>query len=167
MTKKLAKKGNKGFTLVEILIVIAIIGILALAIVPNASKSIERSKVTSLISDYRTIKSAALTYFSDMDEWPEDGAGKVGFVTAPDGASGKWMGPYIEKWPESNEWNGEIIYNCKEGTLFGTDYVEERYLTLTKIPKSVYNRLVEELGSDFVVKDDDTDTTVHLLISRD
>jgi len=27
--------------------------------------------------------------------------------------------------------------------------------------------LVEELGSDFVVKDDDTDTTVHLLISRD
>ena len=58
-------KNNKGFTLVELLVVIAIIGILAVVAVPALFKNIEKAKIAELEADISAIKSAALSYYSD------------------------------------------------------------------------------------------------------
>jgi|SRR5699024_5013512 len=58
-------KNNKGFTLVEILVVIAIIGILAVVAVPSLFKNIEKAKIAELEADISTLRSAALSYYAD------------------------------------------------------------------------------------------------------
>ena len=67
-------KNNKGFTLVELLVVIAIIGILAVVAVPALFKNIEKAKIAELEADISAIKSAALSYYSDTSgNLPDNG----------------------------------------------------------------------------------------------
>lgn len=66
------KKNNKGFTLVELLVVIAIIGILSVVAVPALFKNIEKGKIADLEADISAIRSAALSYYADHSEYPDD-----------------------------------------------------------------------------------------------
>ena len=63
-------KNNKGFTLVELLVVIAIIGILAVVAVPALFKNIEKGKVAELESDIISIRSAALSFYAENSRYP-------------------------------------------------------------------------------------------------
>ena len=56
------KKKKKGFTLIELMAVIAIIAILAAVLVPTVSGYIERSKKTAVITQIRNVVSAVETY---------------------------------------------------------------------------------------------------------
>lgn len=69
----LREKRQKGFTLVELLIVIIIIGILAgmlLLAVGSATDKAEAAKIVNLLRNY---KSATMMYYGDNDEWPAVG----------------------------------------------------------------------------------------------
>lgn len=63
------QKNNKGFTLIEVLIVVAIIGILAVLLIPNAITAIQKSKQKSTMKDIVAIATAASDYVSDNGEW--------------------------------------------------------------------------------------------------
>jgi type IV pilus assembly protein PilA len=66
MIQKLTKKPNqKGFTLVELLIVIAIIGILAAIAIPQFSSYRQRGYNTAAKADVKNAYTAAQAYFSD------------------------------------------------------------------------------------------------------
>ncbi|MDD6381391.1 MAG: prepilin-type N-terminal cleavage/methylation domain-containing protein [Lachnospiraceae bacterium] len=47
MNTKVAKKNNKGFTLIELIVVIAIIAVLAAILAPQYLRYVEKSRVTS------------------------------------------------------------------------------------------------------------------------
>lgn len=61
-----------AFTLIELLIVVAIIAILALIAVPNLLEASVRSKVAAVKSDHRTLALALEAYFTDNGKYPED-----------------------------------------------------------------------------------------------
>lgn len=66
---KIAKK-QKGFTLVELLIVIAIIAVLAAVIAPVAVSALEKSKNTALVANIKSIQTAELAYFAAEGDFP-------------------------------------------------------------------------------------------------
>ncbi len=101
---------KKSFTLIELIVVIAIIAILAAIIAPNAFKAIEKAKISKAVGDFKAIKTAALNYQIDVNQWPPTDIGHHGkdpndttvetenFITGQNQPSG-WDGPYLETWP--------------------------------------------------------------------
>jgi len=65
MLQKLNKKNQKGFTLIELMIVIAIIGILAAIAIPNFISYRKRSYNTAANSDMKNLYTASQAYFTD------------------------------------------------------------------------------------------------------
>ena len=64
---------NKAFTLIELLIVVAIIAILAAIAVPNFLEAQVRSKVSRTLADMRSIKTGLESYYVDNNSYLLDG----------------------------------------------------------------------------------------------
>ena len=71
--KKMIKKYRKakGFTLVELLIVIVIIGILAGMMMLSTGGATDSATATKIVSDMRNLKAASVMYFLDYGKWPK------------------------------------------------------------------------------------------------
>jgi general secretion pathway protein G len=68
--KKMLKKKSKGFTLVELLIVVIIIGILAGMMMLSTGGATAKAEATKIVSDMRNLKAAAIMVYADGGEWP-------------------------------------------------------------------------------------------------
>ena len=98
-------KAKKGFTLVEILIVVVILGILAAIVIPQFTSASTEAKESALVSDLQAIRSQIELYkIQHNDNLPgTDNSGD--FVTAmttntdQDGNAGGRFGPYMRKIP--------------------------------------------------------------------
>ncbi len=66
------RRNSRAFTLIELLIVVAIIGILAAIAIPNFLEAQVRSKMSAVKSDHRTLATALEAYYADNNAYPED-----------------------------------------------------------------------------------------------
>lgn len=76
MKKKLFKgvfRNNRGFSLIELLVVITIMGILAGVAIPRFINVLDQAKERADESNIHTIKSAAQVYFFETGAWPAQG----------------------------------------------------------------------------------------------
>lgn len=72
MTGRRARRGERGWTLIELIIVIALIGILATMVVPNLRQTPTRAKEAVLKADLHTFRDVIDQYFADRGRYPED-----------------------------------------------------------------------------------------------
>lgn len=63
-------RNQKGFTLIELMIVIAIIGILAAIAIPQFSSYRAKSYNAAALSDIRNLKTDLEAYYAEWDEYP-------------------------------------------------------------------------------------------------
>ena len=164
MNKKLSNQ--KGFTFIELLAIVAIIGILVAIITPNMFRAIENSRVAAAISDYKMIKSAVLNHYADTAKWPDDAdPGQDPNLMKNEDDFDNWNGPYLTHWKAEHPWGEEYKYT-KDYTaiddLFGVDKAVVLEIRDLSNAAEVYGRIKEELGEDAVErKCDDVFLLIH------
>jgi len=85
-----------GFTLLEMLVVLAIMGLLAAIVAPQVLKYLGTSKTQTAKVQIQNIGSALELYRLDVGRYPTADEGLGSLVTAPSSAAG-WNGPYLKK----------------------------------------------------------------------
>ncbi|OFW35746.1 MAG: hypothetical protein A2074_08370 [Candidatus Aquicultor primus] len=73
---------KKGFTLIELMVVIAIIGVLSSVLAPQIFKQINKGRQSAVVSFYNNLKTATSSYYADTEQWPATGATGIGCLTA-------------------------------------------------------------------------------------
>lgn len=96
-----------GFTLIEILIVVAIIGLIAALIGPNLMGRLERSKEEITKAQIEMLSSATQSFMLDMGRFPNT-LDELVNSTDP-----KWRGPYLSKLRlPKDPWGRDYQYKC-------------------------------------------------------
>ena len=125
--KQTRLKAQLGFTLVELLVVLAILGMLAALVGPQVLNQLGGAKSKSAGIQIRDFEQALELYKLDVGRFPRSEEGLDALVRAPSGAKG-WNGPYLKKdeLPE-DPWGNAYSYRYpgKNGGLeivsFGAD----------------------------------------------
>ncbi len=78
-------KDEKGFTLIEVIVVAGIIAILASILVPMVLKEIDESRITKAQADVRSIATAVVVFKKDTAQWPVMDAACAANVTLLNG----------------------------------------------------------------------------------
>lgn len=109
---KTMKNKSRGFTLLEILVVMAILGMLIAAVAPNIMGSSDEAKVTIAKTDLRNISSALDMYKLDNHSYPSTDQGLEALVNRPGGSpeAKNWKsGGYLKKMP-ADPWQRPYEY---------------------------------------------------------
>jgi general secretion pathway protein G len=96
MKRRSLQKRSEGFTLLEIMVVVIIIGVLAATIIPQFMGTTHDAKVSAAKGDVAQLESAMERFNLHMDRFPTMDEGLNVLVEAPAGEDKKWRGPYIK-----------------------------------------------------------------------
>ena len=112
---------SKGFTLIELMLVVIIIGALVAMVMPRLAGRSEQAKVGAAQADISAnIATALKLYELDNGHYPTGEEGGLNALTVKPSAATNWNGPYIEKKP-LDPWGREYVYKSP-GTHRTYDY---------------------------------------------
>jgi prepilin-type N-terminal cleavage/methylation domain-containing protein len=74
------QRGEKGFTIMELLIVIAIIGIIAAVVIPSVSAFRTSGQLVAANDELGNVKTAALAYHANNNTWPSSSSQLTAFL---------------------------------------------------------------------------------------
>ena len=127
MFKKLQTR-RSGFTLVEIMIVVAIIALLAAIAVPGFLRARKRSQASRILNDLRMIDSAVDQYAVETNR-----------TSGATVAVSDWT-TYVKK--------NAVLFNTGQD-LYGDDYGSQTVDTIPSVPTNAYNTLSDVAGTGF------------------
>jgi len=99
-----------GFTLIEIIVVVIIIGLLATLVAPRFFGKVEQSKVKTTYAQIELLGAALDMYRLDIGEYPGTSEGLEALRTKPTSVEKGWEGPYLKKELPVDAWRRPYIY---------------------------------------------------------
>jgi len=103
------RKNERGFTLVELLIVMIILGLLAALVAPRMFGKVGKSKQKAAQSQIALFETAIDTYRLDIGKFPGTDQGLMALRVKPEGEE-KWDGPYLPKEIPLDPWGHPYEY---------------------------------------------------------
>ena len=100
---------RRGFTLLELLVVMVIIGLLAAYVGPKYFSQIGKSEVKTTRAQIVGFEKALQQYRLDVGRFPSTEQGLQALVTRPANVA-KWDGPYLEKTLPQDPWGHAYLY---------------------------------------------------------
>lgn len=109
LSKQTHRRNDDGFTLVEIMVVVVIIGLLAGLVGPKLFKNLEKANVETARTQMSNFKTSLATYRLDMGRYPD----QLNCLISPCGDG--WNGPYLdgEEIP-LDPWKNEYMYEVRD-----------------------------------------------------
>lgn len=107
--------GRAGYSLLEILIVLTIIGLIATLVGPRLLAQLDRSKVTAARVQVQALMSAVETMYLDIGRYPTATEGLSILSESPQDGSANWVGPYLEGALPRDPWQRDYVYVPPEG----------------------------------------------------
>ncbi len=122
-------RAAQAFTLIELMVVLLILGILAVAIVPNVVGKTDAAKRTKAQSDIAVIEGLLDHFYLDLGRYPTTEEGLRVLYSPTEQDKEKWRGPYSKKPISKDPWGNPYVYENPgthssqpyEVTSFGKD----------------------------------------------
>lgn len=106
---------RSGFSLVELMIYMAVVGLLAMVVVPNFMSYLETGRRSATEQNIKAVKQAITTFYSDTGSYP-DSLRELGTKPLDERTAKGWHGPYLEDGKMSEDgipldgWKHELVY---------------------------------------------------------
>lgn len=100
---------HSGFTLLELLVVVVIIGLLAGLVAPRYFDTVGKSKASIARAQMDSLDKALEHYRLDVGTLPSQEQGLKALVTQPNGVA-HWKGPYLKKAVPTDPWGNAFVY---------------------------------------------------------
>lgn len=104
-----AMKNQAGFTLVELIVVVIIIGLLAGLVVPQFIKQEEKATAKAAKAQIELFGTALDTFRLDVGRYPTSQEGMAALMQKPGGVD-RWDGPYLRKDLPPDPWGTPYVY---------------------------------------------------------
>lgn len=117
MLQRLIRASRQGFSMLEMMVVLAIIGIILSLIGPGIIKNLSKGKESGTKANMAGIKAALTEYYNDMGHFPTAAEGKLNALVQPPKNAAmrkKWEGPYLEGQDSipQDGWGFDFEYNA-------------------------------------------------------
>ncbi len=100
-----------GFTLLEIMVVVIILGVLAATIIPQFIGTTDDAKISAAKAHIAELESALERLSLTLERYPTTDEGLKLLVTPPSTDAAKWRGPYVKQ-VRNDPWGEPYQYRC-------------------------------------------------------
>ena len=102
-------RSERGFTLIELIVVLVILGLLAAVVVPNITKHLSKSKEQIARIQIKELEGALQMFAFDVGRYPTNSEGLEALASNP-GNVEAWKGPYVSKALPMDPWGKPYVY---------------------------------------------------------
>lgn len=103
------KNRHAGFTLLELLVVLVIIGLLVGYVGPRYFSQVGKSEVKAARAQIRALEDSLDQYRLDVGHYPSNEQG-LGALSVPPAGEARWQGPYLKKAVPKDPWGNPYQY---------------------------------------------------------